>query len=175
MKRRAFLVILAISAGVACSTVTSFDYDKTLDFSRFKTFGFAKGTPAHRESTQKRIEGALTSTLWSKGLLPAREQTPDLLVYTHVVLERQQRIDTTACGYGWNWGTGVTTTVVKDVPEGALVVDLVDSENKMLVWRGKAMDTIDRDSEATDDQLQRAVKGMFQGFPPAAKGSTSER
>jgi hypothetical protein len=167
-----------IALVTACSTLrTSVDYDRSLDFSRYKTFDFGRGTPARRSFTQKRIEDVVASTLRSKGLTSVRDERPDLRVYTHIVLENQQRIDTVVYGYGWRWGGGITTTIVTNVPVGTLIVDLVDTESKELVWRGQATDTIDRDSEARDEQLRNAVTEMFEGFPvkPESKGSTRER
>jgi hypothetical protein len=178
MKHRALLVVLGVAAAVSCSTLrTSVDYDRSLDFSRYKTFGFGRGTPARQSFTQKRIEEVIASTLRSKGLTSVRDERPALRVYTHVVLENQQRIDTVVYGYGWRWGGGIATTIVTNVPVGTLVVDLVDTESKELVWRGQATDTIDRDSEARDEQLRNAVIEMFEGFPvrSESKGSTRER
>lgn len=178
MRHRASLAILGLAAAVGCTTLrTSVDYDRALDFSRYKTFAFARGTPARRTFTQKRIEDVIGSALRSKGLSPSGDEKPDLRVVTHVVLETRQRIDTIVHGYGWRWGGGVTTTVVTNVPVGTLVVDLVDTQSKELVWRGEATDTIDRDSEARDEQLRDAVAEMFEGFPPRpeARGSTRER
>ena len=151
--------------------------DVPMHFSAFHPDWKMLGTPARRSFMQKRIEEVIASTLRSKGLTPAGEEKSDLRVFTHVVLETQQRIDTIAYGYGWRWGGGVATTAVTNIPVGTLVVDLVDTASKELVWRGKATDTIDRDSEARDEQLQSAVAEMFQGFPsrPETRGSTRQR
>ena len=53
---------------------------------------------------------------------------------------------------------------------GTLIVDLVDTERKDLVWRGKATDTIGSDSEAREQQLREAVSKMFEGFPASRGG-----
>jgi hypothetical protein len=169
--KRAWLVILLAMAPLACSTMrTSVDYDRSIDFSRYKTFAFARGTPARRDFTQRRIEEVIASALQSKGLAPADGEKPDLRVFTHVILEKQQRIDTIVYGYGWRLGGGIATTMVTNIPVGTLIVDLVDTERKDLVWRGKATDTIGSDSEAREQQLREAVSKMFEGFPASRGG-----
>jgi hypothetical protein len=178
MRYSAGIVVLGVAAALGCATmITLVDYDRSADFSRYKTFGFQRGTPARRDFMQRRIEEVIASTLQSKGLAAAKAEKPDLRVFTHVVIEREQRIDTIVYGYGWRWGGGVATTRVTDFPVGTLIVDLVDTETKELVWRGKASDTIDRDSEAREEQLREAVAKMFERFPPEpeSKGSTRER
>ena len=166
MRIRAAVIGVAI-ATLACTTLTtSVDYDRSLDFSHYRSFGFQKGTPARSELAQKRIEEVIAAALQAKGLTPAGGRRPDLNVVTHVVVEKQQRLETTVWGYGCRWGGGVATTIVTDIPVGTLIVDLVDAERACLVWRGRATDTIGPDSEARERQLQKAVARMFEGFPP---------
>jgi hypothetical protein len=126
---------------------------------------FRKGL-RRRDFTQRRIEEVIGEALQAKGLAPAGEQRPDLQVVTHVVVERQQRIEMIVWGYGCRWGGGVAATSVTDVPVGTLFVDLVDTERTCLVWRGRATDTIGHDSEAREQQLREAVARMFKDFPP---------
>jgi hypothetical protein len=178
MRHRAGIAVLGVAAALGCATMrTSVDYDRSVVFSRYKTFAFQRGTPARRDFMQRRIEEVIASTLQSKGLAAAKTEKPDLRVFTHVVIEREQRIDTIVYGYGWRWGGGVARTFVTDIPVGTLIVDLVDTEAKELVWRGKASDTINPDSEAREEQLREAVAKMFESFPPGpeSKGSTRDR
>jgi hypothetical protein len=167
MKARIIPVALATVAAVACSTMrTSVDWDQTIDFSRYRTFAFQKGSPARNDLQQRAIERAVAAKLQSKGLMPAADR-PDLRVFTHVVLSRAQRIDTIGYGYGWRWGGGIAATTVTNIPVGTLIVDLVDTERKELVWRGKATDTIESDREERREQLREAIDKIFANFPPA--------
>ncbi|HSP93557.1 MAG TPA: DUF4136 domain-containing protein [Thermoanaerobaculia bacterium] len=166
MRIRVAVVGVAIAA-LACTTLTtSVDYDRSLDFSHYRSFAFQKGTPARSELAQKRIEEVIGAALQAKGLTPAGGRSPDLNVVTHVVVEKQQRIETVVWGYGCRWGGGVATTAVTEIPVGTLIIDLVDAERACLVWRGRATDTIGPDSEARERQLQKAVARMLEGFPP---------
>ncbi len=70
------LVTLAAAASLACSTMTTaVDYDHTVDWSKYKTFQLATGTPAPTTFVQKRIDDAITSTLDLQGLAAGDEQS----------------------------------------------------------------------------------------------------
>jgi hypothetical protein len=102
-----------------------------------------------------------------KGLSFAAER-PDLRVFTHVVMTREQRIDTVGYGYGWRWGGGIRTTTVTNIPVGTLIVDLVDTQRREMVWRGRATDTVGSDREERQEQMREAMDKLFANFPPAA-------
>ena len=166
MRIRVGLPVLVLAAAASCSTLqTSVDYDRSVDFTRYRTFAFVTGTPARREFTQIRIERAIASELNSRGLIAVGRDRSDLLVSTHAFVERSQRVETTIWGYGCRWGGGITASTVTNVPIGTLVVKLVDREGNCLVWQGRATETIASDSETRDEQLRTAIAGMFAGFP----------
>jgi hypothetical protein len=161
------LAVIVGALTLACATLTtSVDFDRSRDFSRYRTFGFRTGTPARREFAQKRIEDVIGAALRARGLTPAADGKPDLNVFTHVVIESHQRIETIVWGYGCRWGGGVAVSSVADVPVGTLIVDIVDAKENCLVWQGRATDTISSDSETRERQLREAVVRMFEGFPP---------
>jgi hypothetical protein len=167
MKSRALFLALGTLTALACSTLrTSVDYDRSLDFLRYRTFAFRTGTPARREITQRHIEHVIAASLEARGLAQVIGERPDLRIFTHVVVENQRSIDTIVYGYGGRSG-GIVTTNVITIPVGTLIVDLVDTFSDELVWRGTATDTIGSDSAARDEQLREAVARMFEGFPPA--------
>ena len=163
-KTRALLIVLGTTLALSCSTMRTYvDWDHSTDFSRYRTFTFRRGTPARNDLTQRRIEDMITAALQAKGVTRVTDEKPDLRVFTHVVVSREQRIDYTTFGYGWYWGGGVTVT---NIPVGTLIVDLVDTEKKEMVWRGRATDAIPADREERIERLQTAVSTIFEGFPP---------
>ena len=99
------LVTLAAAASLACSTMTTaVDYDHTVDWSKYKTFQLATGTPAPTTFVQKRIDNAITNTLTSKGW-QAVTSNPSIVVYPHVVLSEQTQLNTmNTGGYGYRGG-----------------------------------------------------------------------
>jgi hypothetical protein len=97
---------------------------------------------------------------------------PDLWVVLHARLKNDKQITSYNAGWGWGWhrwgGGGISTARVYDVPVGTLVVDLVDTKAKELVWRGVA--SRDVGSNETPDEraqvTQKAIEKLFAGFPP---------
>jgi len=165
------LVTLAAAASLACSTMTTaVDYDHTVDWSKYKTFQLATGTPAPTTFVQKRIDNAITNTLTSKGW-QAVTSNPSIVVYSHVVLSEQTQLNTmNTGGYGYRgWGGmggGMSTTTVQKIPIGTLVIDLVDPATKEMVWRGTASDQVSGKGEDSG-KVDEAMQKLFANFPPA--------
>src|SRR5262249_29603837 len=74
------------------------DYDKQTDFKKYKSFAFRKGTPAPTPFAQERLEAAIANQLKMRGM--SQTETPDILVFTHTELSKEQRMDATTFGYG---------------------------------------------------------------------------
>jgi hypothetical protein len=163
--------IAAVVALSACSTLqTSADYDRNVDFSKYRTFSFKDVQPATNELVARRIANALESVLTSKGLI-RDDANPDLWVVAHARIHNETQIVTfdTGWGYGWRWRfPGIATSTVEQIPVGTLVVDLVDTRAHEMVWRGTASDVLDpSDTPAEkDEHLRDAVSTMMENFPP---------
>ncbi len=71
-------------------------------------------------------------------------------------------------GWGWRrgWGSGLgeTTTTVENTPVGTLNVDIFDTSNKKLIWRGSSSETLSDKIEKNQDKLQRCC-GYVQELP----------
>lgn len=181
------LAAAALLAGSGCSSVTTtVDYDPTTNFGSYRTFGF-KDVHGRGEFQMKRVESAIERTLAAKGLVkmdPKADGKPDLWVVLHTKLKNDKQITTYNSGWGWGWGGygwrgygwggggwgggGWTTARITDVPVGTLVVDLVDTKEKELVWRGAASRDVGA-SETPQDRAeitQKAIDKLFEGFPP---------
>lgn len=162
------LPFLFIAAAVACSTLrTTADYDRSTDFSRYKTWAWHDAGSIKDPIWSKRIQGALESELSTKGLT-RNEANPDLWVAVQARLAQQTQITAYGGGYGYRWRGGVTTAKVEQVPVGSLIVDLADARQKELVWRGVATDTLnpEKSPEAKEKALREALAKMFENYPP---------
>ncbi len=163
---------IATLAGAACTTVTtSVDYDPATSFAAYKTYAF-KDTFDRDLFQLKRVKAAMEKTLGAKGLAKAEEGKPDLWVVLHVRTKNDKLITTWSSGWGWGWGWGGggwMRSHVEDAPVGTLVVDLVDTKAKELVWRGMASRAIDPDETPQEraEHVQAAIDKLFAEFPPA--------
>ncbi len=169
------LAVVALAAGVHAQR-TSYDFDKTVQFSRFKTYAWRQGTPAGEPFLDKRIVSAIDDQLAAKGLT-RNDGSPDLYVLYHVALGVQKSINGTASGigpgYGWRAG-GLDTfnARINELPVGALVIDLADAARLELVWRGMGVKEIDIDAkpEKRDAAIVKAVAKILMNFPPKTRG-----
>jgi hypothetical protein len=171
--RKTALVLAALALAGCSSLQTSTDFNPATDFSQFRSFSFKDVHPIRNTLLDSRLKDAVTSTLTSKGWTRTNEN-PDIWVVMHVRLSTQTQINTYSTGWGWGWGwggTGMTTSTVQQIPVGTLVIDLVDTKAKELVWRGKASDTIDPNAspDKRDKNIRNALNKLFENFPPGQK------
>ncbi len=171
------LATAALLAGSGCSSITTtVDYDPATNFGAYKTFAF-KDVHGRGEFQMKRVEGSIERTLAAKGLtkMDAKADVkPDLWVVLHTRLKNDRQITSYNAGWGWGWhgwgGGGISTARIYDVPVGTLIVDLVDTKEKELVWRGMASRDVGT-SETPQERAevtQKAIDKLFEGFPPGS-------
>jgi hypothetical protein len=179
------LVILAATTVLAPALLlaqkTSYDYDKTVNFTAFKTYGFKDGTKVGQPLIDSRIVAAIETELATKGLTKT-ESDPDAFVVYHVAFDTQKDISTFSSGYGggygpygWGWGGGwaggSTHTQVRDILVGTLVIDVADARNNQMAWRGMGVKEVNTQAnpEKRDKSINDAVKKIFKNYPPKAK------
>src|SRR5712692_9475483 len=84
------VLFLLLAAGQSVAQKVNVDFDKDVDFSKYKTFAFTEGTPTPVTLTNQRIEKAIEAQLAAKGLTRV-ESNADLMVVFHCsVTERTQ-------------------------------------------------------------------------------------
>ena len=171
----AALVVLA--PALALAQKTSFDYDKSTDFSKFKTYTLKDGTKVGQPLIDKRIDTAIEEQLAAKGLT-RNDSAPGIVVVYHVAFDKQKDITTFSSGgyggygYGWGGGWGTTDVRVNEILVGTLVIDIADAAKKEVVWRGMGVKEVDTQAKADkrDKNITSAVTKIFKNFPPQKKG-----
>lgn len=160
--------------------VTS-DYDKSANFTQYKTFGVdtLHVSSSVSQINQNRIINALKDEMKKKGF--TENANPDLLVHVSAILKDKQSVSasTNYYGYGgyyrpYGWGggmgaTGYTTYSVDEYKEGSLIIDLVDSKSKTLVWEGIGNKEIDKPSKDPEAAIRDAIGKILANYPPGAK------
>jgi hypothetical protein len=163
------VVVSILTAGSFAQQVKT-DYDRDANFSNYKTFSFEK-IQATDPLWVDRIKSAVASALTAKGLSQV-ESGGDISVVAVEMTNTQQRLDTFYNGFGggWRWGGrfGDATTTTETYQVGTLVVDLFDSHNKELLWRGSASNTLSNKSNNNIKNLDKGVDKMFKKYPPKA-------
>jgi hypothetical protein len=165
------VTLLLASASFAQQVKT--DYDRSTDFSHYKTYSWEK-VQTSDPLWVDRIKEAVNSALATKGLTPVASGG-DIAIVAIEMTKNQQTLNTFYDGFGggWRWrgfgGLGTATTTVDNYKVGTLVVDLFDANSKMLVWRGSSSDTLSDKSDKNIKNLDKGVQKMFDHFPPGEK------
>jgi len=142
---------------------------KTVDFTQFKTFTWRQGTPAPDPGTETMIRNAIQKELLAKGLTRV-DGDADLLVLTHARQASELREDVDILGVQQRWPDdsvpdGVSGDTLREVEVGTLVVDLLDGNSRLNIWRGTATRALSASPKAARKQIDKAVRKMFESFP----------
>ena len=185
MKRVLFLstVIPALAMSCAFGQDVRYNFDKDTNFSKFKTYKwvFLKDAPTANDLVTKQLKDAVDAELATKGLTKVDDDTANLFIgyQAGVGQEKQFTSFSSDWGYGGGWyrggwygpGGGMTTGSTSTIYVGQLVLDMYDSANRDLVWRGVASKTLDSKAkpEKQEKNLAKAVKKLLKNYPPAVK------
>ena len=170
--KRTFKTLFATAALLFAAKVTT-DYDHKADFTRYHTYTWMKaeaGSPLWPD----RIKNAVNAELSKKGLTQGGAES-DLSLTAFGSSHNQPRLTTFyngfGPGWGWGWhGFGDTITYVDEEPVGTLVLDMFDTHDKKLVWRGVATDSLSDNPDKNEKKLEHGVADMFGHFPPKPRG-----
>jgi len=184
MQRARVLAVLGamlVAPALLLAQKVTYDFDKNEDFSAFKTYAMTDGTPVGQKLIDDRIVDAINAALASKGLTKA-ESNPDVVVVYHVAFDKQKDISSYSSGfgggygpYGYGWGGGFnstsTTTQVRDILIGTLVIDMADAKKNTIVWRGMGVKEVNTTAkpEKRDKSIKSAVDKIFKNYPPKKK------
>ncbi|HSE33601.1 MAG TPA: DUF4136 domain-containing protein [Pyrinomonadaceae bacterium] len=166
--------VLLLSTSAVVGQKVQVDVDKTVNFSTFKTFGWAKGIVARNPIISQMIIAAVESELTARGLTKS-DDNPDI----KVAVLAAAGMDIQAVGPTWNsanyrtWGGYTNPAALMNITTGTLLVDLVDTRNDIGVFRGVAKDTLTRpvsadmkaDAKSVEKVVKQAVSKMFKKYP----------
>ena len=159
-------LLLAVTA--LAQSVT-YDYDKSADFSRFKTYAWIRGAKVNDELNDKRIVDAVDAQLAAKGLTRVEaDAKPDLVVFYRADFQRELQIN----GSGWGGyrfgGNRFGTATAREAQIGTLTVEMLDATTRAVVWKGTATKDVDTGAkpDKRDKSINKAAEKMFKNFPP---------
>jgi hypothetical protein len=173
--KRAVLVLLlgAALALAACSPISvNRDYDSETDFSGYSTYRWVKQDPnvpsgnrAEHALLEKRVKAAVDAELRERGFRMAGGGKPDFLVAWYIGAEDKVNVERYGYRYGPRGRWYGTNVQVHHYKEGTLIIDLVDPDEKLLVWRSTAVGSM-RYFTKGEHEVQSSVEKMLGGFPP---------
>jgi hypothetical protein len=183
------LYVMALAAlGLAgCGTThVATDYDHRANFNRYRTYAVQRGRVIDEDAphtpdtlVEDRIVAAIRQELATKGLVPAEPGKADLIATYNASAKTKLQLESAwDGGYwgvgldGWAWdGPGYDNVWLDEYREGTLVIDLIDSSTKKLVWRAVAK-ADDKDFRTTKF-IDGAVDKAMDKYPPEGAGAKS--
>jgi hypothetical protein len=169
------LTALMCLGAAAFAQNVQFDYDRSTNFSRYKTYNWIdyKRVDPGDQLLDRDIKRAVDAQLAAKGLVRV-ESGGDLVVGYQAGISQEKEFDSIGGG-GWGpwggpfgWGNSRVTTSTIDT--GKLTVGLFDPAGNQLVWRGAASKTLSLsgDPDKNYRTLEKAVAKLFKKYPPGA-------
>ena len=170
----------------SCSSTKFYaDYDKSVDFSKFKTleyYGWAKGSSYRLNDFDKeRIEQAFAREFRKRGIdIVPKGSGGDLIASLYIVTQDKTSYTATTVttghygcagfygyGPGWGWGPGVSMSTVHPVEykTGTLICSVYDAKNKQLIWEGTINGVIQDDADRRAQNISRMVSYLMRKFP----------
>ncbi|MEN8187367.1 MAG: DUF4136 domain-containing protein [Bacteroidota bacterium] len=173
----AFSILFLFILGSCSSVQVTSDYDKDIDFNKYKTFAFYKKGIDKVEISdldKRRILRAVETELHAKGM--TKSENPDLLV--NIFTKSREKIDVYNnnyygwypwyYGYGYGFGYGPGYTNVTQSTEGTIFIDLIDANKKELVWQGVGTGILSKTKspEQREEKINEFVNKIMTAYPP---------
>jgi hypothetical protein len=160
---------LALLASTAVAQSVSYDYDRTADFSRLKTYAWIDGTGLSDDLNHKRIVAAIDEQMMAKGFTRVGSAAhPDVLIAYHADFNKNLEINGFSTGpAAYRWGRSAR---VEEVVIGRLTVVMLSGDHRDLLWRGIATREVDpnADPDKRDKNINKAAEKLFKKYPPSS-------
>lgn len=188
----AFSLTLLLGACSSGPTIIA-NQNPDANFTAYETFSFADPLSTDKSGARSILSGYLIKSTAEQLEARGMRQTanPDLLV--DIMVSSKTKVSATSSSpstygtisrgrYGGRYGgtsmsMGVSTSSgVKTKTEGTVTIDVIDLEQKLLVWEGIA---IGRVTDKTRENLQTVVPGviaeMFAEYPVPVPGQEAKK
>ncbi len=181
---RVTLLLITIALMTACASTTNIqsDYDHSVDFSQYKTYGYYSPmgieNPNYSSLLGQMFRDAIDAQMLTRGYV--KSNNPDILFNVSARLEDKTRVTTTSnpgmygggyYGYrggmydpwgGYGYGS---TTHVSQYTEGTINIDMVDPKLKRMLWEGVAIGRVNEKNKNLREDIMTGVAEMFEGYP----------
>jgi Domain of unknown function (DUF4136) len=165
--------LLFLSTSAVFGQSVKVDVDASVNFSTFKTFGWAEGMVARNPVISQLIVNAVENELTARGLTKSADH-PDF----KVAVVAAAGVDIQTVGPTWNvnyavWGGYTNPAAMMNITTGTLLLDLVDAKSDRSVFRGVAKETLNRsasadpaaDARSVEKLIKKSVTKMFKKYP----------
>jgi len=176
------MLVIALLAACTSSPKIQSDYDRSVDFSQYKTYGYYSPmgieNPNYSSLLGQMFRDAIDVQMKQRGYV--KSSNPDVLFNVSARMEDKTRVTTTSnpgmygggyYGYragmydpwgGYGYGT---STHVSQYTEGTVNVDMVDPKMKRMLWEGVAIGRVNDKNDNLREDVMNGVAEMFKGYP----------
>jgi hypothetical protein len=190
MKKISFIwmaLSLMIVSSALCQDVR-YNFDKKADFSKFKTYKWVTIKDAQKvdDLVDKQIKDTIDAELAKKGLTRVDTDNADLFIGYQPAVGQEKQLTSFSSGmggpgwgYGGGWGGGwyggggmsTTTAQTSTIYTGQLALDMYNTSDKDLVWRGVVSKTLNPKAkpEKRQKNMNKAVAKLLKNYPPPVK------
>jgi hypothetical protein len=180
-----FHLFLSALASTAFAQKVKVGYDKSVEFSRYKTYTWTEpAMPPTRPMLYATVVGSVEEELKNRGLqrvdkdgdlilIPAggiefgisgAAGTPMLSTYGGAPAS----VDATM----WTGGGGTANLTSSYVPKGTLQLQFVDRSTNKVIWNGTVSEKLDVENKKKSlDRIYKAIAKLIKEFPPKAASS----
>lgn len=160
------LGLVFLLAVVARADRVTSDYDRSVDFSKYKTFMWVHAPDTNEPLMKDRIIKFVNEKLMSRGFRQVNEGA-DMAVGANLATEERHTWETYYSGSDWGWGPTWSTTEMRTYEVGTLTVDLFDAESHKVIWQGVGVDKVSSKPEKQTRDTDKQIEKMFRYFPYA--------
>ena len=180
-----FYLFLFALATTAFPQKVKVGYDKSVDFSRYKTYTLAQpGAPPTRPMLYASVVGSVEHELKKRGL-ERTDKDGDLILFPAGGMEfgiNNAAATPVLSTYGgtpasfnatmWTGSGGTANLTSSYVPEGTLQLQFVDRSTNKIIWNGTVSEKLDVEKKSKSlDRIDRAIAKLIKQFPPDAASS----
>ncbi len=168
------LVVLVVVVAAQAQKI-KVGYDKSADFSKYRTYSWVKDDSAELTIRRAAIKAEIDSALKQRGLKVVDEGGDLLLAAAgsmggEIGGEHQDAIVSTRAGIYYPSATvwsGVPAAAGNYVISGSLVLNFIDRSTNTLVWQGSVAQKMDNVSFAKNfDRVRKAISKLVDRYPP---------
>ena len=173
--------IFLVTTVISCAPIITYtDYDKSTNFSTYKTFDLLPNEqpdlvnlPLDKTALDTIILDAMLADLTSKGLIQTKAN-PDLLLSYYIVTNAKTDIYYvndyySTIGVPARSSTRDSQRINETTYEqGILIIDIVDAKSKERIWRGRSESRVGiyKDKDKIKQRVLKAVRIILDQFPP---------
>lgn len=169
------IILLALIVASCAPIHVSYDYEKTADFSKYKTYNYYQDIETGlNELDSKRLINAMDANLQARGL--KLSETPDFFINIQSQQYHQSQRSSVGVGVGGSGGN-VGGGVSIGIPIGQsninrqIIIDFIDENGKGLIWQSVSESSFNPNASPStrEKKLKAIIEKVLSQYPPSSK------